>query len=143
MIGFDMPLIRRRIKKMMRKKYKKTIKLSDVDKIWLDYVETSVVSPLIKYGRVDIDPTLAFQIIGREIKNKPAAARLLSQGKVVKGGAIVKAENMNMDRLGVVYSIEAVQKDYKGKVIFKACPKLKKRVSNHLNNTMQYYKLVK
>ena len=60
---------RRSIKKAVRKRYKKSMLLTDVDKIWADYVEYAIVRPLIKYGRVQVDKTLSLEIVGTRIES--------------------------------------------------------------------------
>lgn len=141
MIGFSMPRLRRRAKKMMRKKHKKNVSLSMLDKVWSDYVEESVVKPLIKYGSVDIDGRIAFEIVGTDIVNNKSAMNLLSRGLLVKGNMRVKATNLNKNRLGTIYSINCNQVDYKGRLVFEPHRKIKKRVSEHLKNSQQFYKI--
>ena len=47
----------------------KTIKLSDVDRIWLDYVEYAIVEPLLKYGKVEVDNNITIEIVGKTVEN--------------------------------------------------------------------------
>lgn len=139
---FNWPTLRRNVKRMVRKKYKKTIKLSEVDSIWNDYVEYAIVQPLLKYGRVEIDQNMSMEIVGRKIENHEKAANLAAKGKYVKGGYISDITKVNYNRLGIVYSIKLTDKSYKGgKLIYNADLKLKKRVSEQLFNTFQYYRI--
>jgi hypothetical protein len=137
------PTLRRRAKRMMRRKFSKTIKLKDFDKIWYDYVEYGIVRPLIKYGRVDVDGNFSLEIVGRKIEDHPKAYQLASKGlRYKRGVGVVPIKEVSANRLGLVYKIELTDKTYKhGKFIFEADTKLTKRVSEHLNNSQQYYRI--
>ena len=66
---------------MMRKKFKKTINLTTLDKIWKQYCEYGVVRPLIKYGRAEIDPHTRLEIVGKRIVDDKRIYGLFMNGK--------------------------------------------------------------
>lgn len=137
-----MPVLRKRAKKMMRDKYKKTIKLSTLDKVWNDWVEIDIIKPLIKYGRVQVDDRFSVEIVGKRVENDVRAANLLSNGMVVtKTGFKVPAEKLNANRQGILYKIVVTDSNYKGQLIFEAEPQLRKRIKEHLINSQQVYKI--
>jgi len=134
---------RRSIKKAVRKKYKKSMLLTDVDKIWADYVEYAIVRPLIKYGRVQVDKTLSLEIVGTRIESNKRVANLMAKGKYVRNGMALNIDKINHTRLGYVYSVKVTDTIYnKGVLIADIHPNLKKRVSEHLFNTFQQYRIV-
>lgn len=134
---------RRSIKKAVRKKYKKSMLLTDVDKIWADYVEYAIVRPLIKYGRVQVDKTLSLEIVGTRIESNKRVANLMAKGKYVRNGMALNIDKINHNRLGYVYSVKVTDTIYnKGVLIADIHPNLKKRVSEHLFNTFQQYRIV-
>lgn len=134
---------RRSIKKAVRKRYKKSMLLTDVDKIWADYVEYAIVRPLIKYGRVQVDKTLSLEIVGTRIESNKRVANLMAKGKYVRNGMALNIDKINHTRLGYVYSVKVTDTIYnKGVLIADIHPKLKKRVSEHLFNTFQQYRIV-
>ncbi len=139
---FNWLSIRRNVKKMMRRKYKKTIKLSDVDRIWLDYVEYAIVEPLLKYGKVEVDNNITIEIVGKTVENHLPSRNLAAKGKYVKGNYIGSIEKVNYKRLGIVYSVQFTDKSHKGgKLVFETDAKLKKRISEHLFNSFQPYRI--
>ena len=134
---------RRSIKKAVRKRYKKSMLLTDVDKIWADYVEYAIVRPLIKYGRVQVDKTLSLEIVGTRIESNKRVANLMAKGKYVRNGMALNIDKINHNRLGYVYSVKVTDTIYnKGVLIADIHPNLKKRVSEHLFNTFQQYRIV-
>src|SRR6185369_4452835 len=138
---FSMPKLRVRAKKLMRSKYKKTIKLTDLDKVWNSWVEYNIVRPLLKYGSVVVDDKFSIEIIGKRIENDARALSLLSKGiAVTSSGFKINAEVLSRNRPGVLYKIVVTDKNYKGQLIFEPDRKLKKRVREHLINSQQVYK---
>lgn len=126
----------------MRSKYKKTIKLSDLDKVWKAWVEYNIVIPLIKYGKVQVDDNFSVEIVGKKIENDARILSLLSKGMAItRSGFKVKAEILSRNRPDVLYKIEAQDKNYKGQLIFEPDKKLKKRVSEHLKTSRQVYRI--
>lgn len=140
---FNMPVLRRRAKRMMRSKYKKTIKLSDVDKIWKEYVEYAVVKRLLKFGTANVDNKMTLEIVGRKIIEDPKAFNMLVNGlNVAKSGGLKKSVIFNNNRPDVKYKIVLKDNNYKrGNLIFKADSKLSNRVHNELKNTNTYYRI--
>lgn len=142
---FNMPVLRRRAKIMMRKKHKKTIKLSRLDEVWEQFVEYAIIRPLLKYGWVQVDDNVRFEIVGKRIVDDKRLTALLSKGLMVRpNGALKEAGEMGRNRPGLVYRIKMTDASYtKGQLIFHADAKFKKRVSQHLMNSMQFYKIEK
>jgi len=141
--SFDMKPLRRRAKKLLRKKYKKTIKLSTVDKIWKEYCEFAVIRPLLKDGVANMDGNTKLEIVGRKIVNDNSIYNLLSKGLTKRsGGVIAPPEKMNIHRSGFIYKIKLSDSAFKrGQLVFKADAKLAKRVSKVLTETPKYYRI--
>lgn len=139
---FSMPTLRRRAKKMMREKYKKTVKLFVLDKVWSDWVEYAIIRPLIKFGHVEVDSRFSMDIIGKRVENYVRIASLMSKGMAItKTGFKVGAKVLNSNRQGIIYKIILNDKNYKGQLIFEAENALRKRISEHLINSQQVYKI--
>lgn len=138
-----MPKLRRRAKLMMRKKYRKTIKLSDLDKVWGEFVEFAIIKPLLKYGKVQIDEKTCIEIVGRKIINDNVVFGLLSKGMAVsRKGFKVIPEDLPRHRKDFIYKIVMTDTNYKkGQLIFEPDKKLSKRVKNELTNTFTYYRI--
>jgi hypothetical protein len=138
-----MPTLRKRAKLMMRKKYKKTIKLSTLDKVWGDWVEYAVIRPLLKYGKVQIDDRTSIEIVGRRIVDSRVASRLLiNEMAVSKSGYKMNPMQMPQHRRDYIYKIVFTDKNYKGgQLIFEADKDLRKRVKEELINTFTYYRI--
>lgn len=140
---FDMTKIRRRCKKMVRKRYKKTIGLKKVDAVWKDWVEYMIVRPLIKNGFVQVDKKMSLEIVGKKVVKSKNIHNLLSHGiMVMPNGMIKKVGQMNRLRSGIVYRIEMTDKNFKeGKLIFTADKRIKRKVRDELMNTNTYYRI--
>lgn len=137
-----MLVLRKRAKVMMRKKYKKTIKLSTLDKVWKDWVEFAIMRPLIKYGKVQIAERFSIEIVGKRIIDDARMISLLTKGMVIsKSGFKIEPKRFGNNRQGIIYKIVAVDKNYKGQLIFEPDRKLSKRVSEHLINSQQVYRI--
>jgi len=138
-----MPTLRRRAKKLLRKKYKKTIKLSDVDKIWAEYCHYGVLKPLIKNGEVNIDQYTKLEIVGRKIVDDPQAFGLMSKGVVAtKGGYKKPIGKLNPLRSDFIYKIRLTDNTFKGgRLIYRPDRKLSKSVHKALVETNKYYKI--
>lgn len=140
---FNMPTLRRRAKKAMRSKFKKTIKLSDVDKIWKEYVEYGIVKPLLHLGKVEVGNTMVLEIVGKKIIDDPNAFHLLTKGlNITSKGKLKKTVKFDDNRPGVKYKIMLTDKNYKaGNLILQADRKLSNRVHEELKNTHTYYRI--
>lgn len=126
----------------MRKKFKKTIKLSDVDKIWKEYVEHGIVKPLLRLGKVQVDSKLDIEIVGKKILDDPQTMKLLLNGLNVKNGRLKEMVRFDNNRPDVKYKIVLTDKNYKGgKLIFEPDAKLSARVHQELKNTNTYYRI--
>lgn len=134
---FDMPTLRRRAKKLMRKRHKKTISLSEVNKIWKEYVEYAIIKQVLYRGIAEIDNNFSVELVGK--KYPPRLLKLLEKGWQVGKTGIKPAELWN--RMGYIYKLRVVDKQCKGQIVFEADPKFKKRVVDKLKNTTQYYRI--
>lgn len=141
--NFDMPTLRRRAKKLLRKKYKKTIKLSDVDKIWGEYCHYGVVKPLIKKGEVNIDQYTKLEIVGRKILDDSKVLGMLSNGiMATRNGYMKRVGTLNPLRGDIVYKVRLTDKTFKGgRLIYKADKKVASAVHKALMETNKYYKI--
>lgn len=127
---------------MMRKKYKKTIRLTDLDKVWKSWVEYAIVKPLIKYRYVQIDDNFRIEIVGRKIVEDARLVSLMVNEMVIsKTGRKISPKKFGNNRQGVLYKIVATDKQYEGQLIFEPDRKLSKRVSEHLINSNQVYQI--
>lgn len=103
---FKMPVLRRRAKKMMRTKFKKTIKLSEVDKIWAEWVEHGIVKPLLRSGKVEVDKRFSIEIVGTKVVDDPKNMALLVNGLNIGGkGQLKKAVKFDNRRENIKYKI--------------------------------------
>lgn len=131
---FDMPSLRKRVKKQMRSKHKKTIKLSFVDKVWKAYVEHGIIKPLINVGKVNIDKNFSLEVVGEKILNNGKMFSLLKNGK--------RLTDFGNHRGGYFFKVEAVDKNFKeGKLYFEASDFIMGKVTEALRETNNYYRL--
>lgn len=130
--SFDMKIIRRRARKKLRVKHGVKIKLSDVDKIWKDYVNLAVIAPLVKSGKVQIDNNTSIEIVGKKV------IKVIN----LKKGGKASTSNFNPRRPGLTYKIVYTDLNHKkGALIFTASPMIKKTVNEALLNTNNYYRI--
>jgi hypothetical protein len=131
---FDMPSLRRRVKKLMRKKHKKTIKLSLVDKVWKEYVECGIIKPMIHIGKVQVDKNFSLEIIGRKVINSKQLIGFVKSGQKLKG---------YKHREGLSFKVECVDKNFKeGRLFFEPSKLMSAKVHEALENTSNYYRIV-
>jgi hypothetical protein len=142
---FDMPGIRRKCRKVLKKKHGKTIRsLREVDRLWKNYIKYAIVEELIKYGKVSIDSNFSMEIVGEHIADNPKMFAIFSRGIGVKNGMVTKGANLFKGRDGLFYKIELTDKNFKeGKLYFTACPEIKAAVHNALVNTNHFYRIKK
>lgn len=141
--SFDMPSLRLKAKRLMRKRYKKTISKREVDRIWKNYCEYGIIQPLLKYGNVQIGNDFGMEIVGKRIENSKLFG-LFSKGLAIKGGMVVEQMNISSDRMGIVYGIKITDSSYKhGKLVFEADKNLKKRVHNSVKSIVNNYRIEK
>lgn len=135
--------LKKRAKKLVRKRHKKTFTLSEIKKLWNDWVEYAVVKPLLAGKKVQVDNYMTMEIVGKRIIDDPKIAALLMNGlNLRKDGAKKKATDWGRNRPGIKYKIEVKDTNYnKGVLIFEANPKLAKRVHKNLENTQIYYRI--
>lgn len=132
----DMPIIRRRAKLAVKKKHGKKIKLSDVDKVWKDYVEYAIIRPLLYRSIANIEDHFSVHLIGKPYSER--LLKILAQGYNVGRFGLKLADKWN--RRGLIYKLSFVDKKVKGQIIFEADAKFKKRVVEKLNGS-EYVRL--
>jgi hypothetical protein len=139
---FSFPIVRHRVRKKLRSKHKKTIKLSEVDKIWKDYVEYAIIKPLLDGRRVEIK-SMTIEVVGTRLGKEKGLATLLVKGfNVGRSGVIKDATDWGAHRQGVKYKIVLTDTEYKrGSLVFRSNPKLARRVHETLKNTVTYFRI--
>ena len=138
---FDMCIIRRRAKKAVKKRHKKSIKLSDVDKIWAEYVEYAIIRDVIKYGYSDIEGHFRTEIVGREVAKDKKIISLLIKGLNIGKNGLRTATKWKDSKY--IYKIKVIDKNCKGVLIFEADKKFRKRVAQRLKEPGVAYKIEK
>lgn len=140
---FSMPTLRRRCKKMMRKKFGKTVKLSRLDQLLDQYVRYEIIPKLLKDGKVQIDKYTELEIVGKRPEKDARYSSLLLQGKVrSRTGRIMDAKIIGRNRKDYIYKITCTDSTYKGQIIFEPDKKLSALVRNELETTSTYYRLL-
>lgn len=134
---FDMPTIRRRAKLAVKKKHKVTIKLSDVDKVWKDYVEYAIIRQVLYRSEADIAGHFKVELVGKPYSKQLLA--LIAKGWNVGKFGLKPAEKWS--RLGIIYGLRFVDPKCKGQIVFEADKDFKKRVHIALRDTPQYFKI--
>lgn len=140
---FDMPMLRRKCRRMLKSKYGKvTGSLRTIDKVWRDYVKYGLVEELIKYGKVQIDKNFSIEIVGQPIVDNPKMFNIFSRGIGQRNGIIMKSANLMKGRDGVFYDIVLVDKSFReGTLYFKPHPKISRMVHEALVNTNHHYRI--
>lgn len=139
---FDMPTVRRRARRLVKKRYGKRIKLTKVDKIWKEFVKYGIVRELLKYGKVQIDKNFSMEIVGRNITEDKKLFKIFVRGIGVRNGIITNSANLNKGRDGYVYHIVLTDNNFKeGVLIYKPTDKIREAVHNSLVNTNTYYRI--
>lgn len=139
---FNMPLLRKRIKKRFRKTFKKSITSTEIDKIWSDYVDEKV-NELLSNGKIEFTEGFTLEVVGRKILDNKVMVALLSKGLMLRGGRVQKAIMLNKRRPEISYKIEMKNKNFKdGELYFQAHSEIKKKLTNVLMNTDKYFKIV-
>lgn len=110
-----------------------------VDKIWKEYVEYAIIKQVLYRGIAEIDSNFSVELVGR--KYNEGLLKLLEKGWQVGKYGLKPAEKWS--RLGYIYKLKVVDKKCKSKIVFNADAKFKKRVSERLKTTGQYYRIEK
>ena len=134
---FNMPAIRRRAKLAVKKRYKKTISLSTVDKVWKDYVEHAIIKKVLYRSEANIEGHFKVELVGKPYS--PKLLKMLESGWNVGKFSIIPAQKWS--RLGYIYGLRFIDSKYKGQIVFQADKDFKKRVHIALRDTPQYYKI--
>lgn len=140
---FNMPEVVGRIKKRFRKKYKKTVNKKKIWNVWRDYVDIMIIETLIEKGKVQIDKKFSLEVVGQRLVDDKKKMRLLSLGLMAtKGRGAREAKKLNQHRRGFTYKIVMTESRFKeGVLMYDADYKIRKAVSDALNNTNKYYRI--
>lgn len=91
-------------KRLFKKKYKQRLNLTDMQKIWSDYIDEVVIKGLEKGSVVNLSKNTKIWVKATPtIENKRAMA-LLEKGLMYFGGKIVPA-NINLDTSRYIYDV--------------------------------------
>lgn len=137
---FDMPAIRRRAKTMVKKKHKVKIKLSDVDRIWKDFVEYGIIRPVLNGDEADVTNHFSVQLKTRKIVDDKRHMALMTKGLTISNGIVTKIDKVQRVRPGLKYILVMKDYKYKGSLVFQADDKFKKRINDVWNEGIQYFK---
>lgn len=130
-------LTRRRFKK----RFKKEIKASEINKIWKDFVQYGIVQKVLKGDCVKIDKHSTIQVVGEKIEENSRFVNLLKKGLIIRqNGEIKKVLNRGV-RNDFKYKILYINRLAKGNLIFKANTEFKKQLVNTLNTTNNYFQI--
>ena len=138
---YNYPLVKARIKKQYRKRFKKSASLTEIDKVWKAYLEKVLIKELLSGKKVEVIRGFEFEVVGRKMDDKKHA--LLRRGVLIcDSGKVKNGMNINMMKKGFVYSIECNNVNFKkGKLYFKADKKIRKSLNYLLSNTGQYFRI--
>jgi len=121
---YKYPQVKARIKKQYRQKFKKSVTLSEIDKIWKAYLEEVVIKPLLRGNKVVVIDGFTVEVVGR------------------RGQKRMRWLKDNPMKPGLVYTIECNNINFKnGKLFFKADAKIRERLKYLLRNTGQYFRI--
>lgn len=136
-------MIRRKCRKELKKRYGKVLtSLSEIDKIWKDYVKHGLVDELIHNGKVVVDKNFSIEVVGQPIVDNPKMYAIFSRGAGIKGNMVTKGANLQKGRTGVFYDIVLTDKNFKeGVLIFKPHPDISRAVHEALVNTNHHYRI--
>jgi hypothetical protein len=130
-------------KKRFKKKFKKPISATDINKIWKDWVQYHIIDGVIDGDKVKIDKHSSIRIVGMPILDDNSFKGLIMSGRMINRGGSVTSPKMNPKRKEFKYKIVYENKLAKDKALyFKASPKFAKQVHQALINTNNYYPII-
>jgi hypothetical protein len=136
----NLPQVRQRAKKELRKKYKKTVSLRQIQNVWKDFVELKVIPELIENGEVKLDDHTKIFIEGNKILKSKHLSTLKSGHVIINGKPSKNVSGLRKGREGIIYRIGMIDTLFKeGNVIFHADKKIKEAVHKALITTNKYY----
>lgn len=127
--------------KRIKKKYGYTPRPSQVKKVWRDYCKM-IADGLAKNEMVWLDKKNKFYVMGEHIKEGSTEHRLLSEGKILSRGKIVKARTVSLRHMGIKYKIHFEHLgNPRNDIYFHSHPNLSGAVHRALKNTMVNYSI--
>jgi hypothetical protein len=121
---FKYPQVKARIKKQYRKRFKKSVTLTEIDKIWKAYLEEVVIKKLLSGSKVNVINGFELEVVGRKTDSR---MRWLKDNPLKKG---------------VIYKVECKNINFKnGKLFFKADKEIREQLKHLLRNTGQYFRI--
>lgn len=130
-------------KKRFKKKFKKPISATDINKIWKDWVQYHIIDGVIDGDKVKIDKHSSIRIVGMPILDDNSFKGLIMSGRMINRGGGVTSPKMNPKRKEFKYKIVYENKLAKDKALyFKASPNFAKQVHQALINTNNYYPII-
>jgi len=140
--SFNFPLLCKRAKKTLKKKYGKDVSIIAIKQIWKDWVEYAIILPLLRDGKVQIDDKFSMEIFGKRFEDDPQILTMMEKG-LNHNGITKEAVRFDSNRYGVKYKVDLIDRNYRGVTVFDADPKLSKRVHEELKNTQTYYRILR
>lgn len=133
--SFKMTVLTTRIKKRIRKKFKKTVSKRKIREVWKDYVDIMIIDPLIEKGKVQIDKHFSLEIVGTRIVDDIKLFNLLSQNRE-------KDNNKLPSRRGICFQVKMIESRFKeGMLKFEPDARMAKRIKEAVQSTNKYYKI--
>lgn len=130
-------------KKRFKKKFKKTVTATEINKVWKDWVQYHIIDGVIDGDDVKIDKHSSIRIVGTPVLEDGTFKSLILNGRMVNRGGVVTSPKRNIKRKDFKYKIVYVNKLAKDKALyFKASPKFAKQVHEALINTNNYYPII-
>lgn len=138
---FDQAHFTKITKRRFKKKFKKEISATEINKIWKDFVQYGIIRNVLKGNCVRIDKHSTIQVVGVPVTEDKPFMNLMKNGRILRqNGTIRKADQLGK-RKEFKYSFEYKNSLAKNKIIFKADKKFKKQLIDTLNNTFTYFQI--
>lgn len=132
---FSAVILRDNIKRKLKKKYKIRITEGQINKVWRDWVEESIIKPLGVGGVVEIDTNSTIWVKATPTYKHKRAMSLRSKGLAYRNGKIIEAD-INFDTSNYIYKVVYENGFFKGnkKLFFKPNVKISKAVNKGIIN---------
>lgn len=138
---FDQAHFVKLTKRRFKKRFKKNITATEINKIWKDFVQYGIIQKVLKGDCVKIDKHSTIQVIGEKIEENSRFVNLLKQGLIVRQTGVIKKVLTRGVRNDFKYKIVYNNKLAKGKLIFNANANFKKQLVETLNTTNNYFQI--
>jgi hypothetical protein len=138
---FDQAHFIKLTKRRFKKKFKKEITATEINKIWKDFVQYGIIQNVLKGNCTKIDKHSTIQVIGEKIEEDSRFVKLLKQGLIVRQTGDIKKVLSRGVRNDFKYKIVYKNKLAKGKLIFNASADFKRQLVKTLNTTNNYFQI--